>query len=184
MSTPLPPKFRWLSSEPGPKMILEALTCYGTLEFPGDANNPQIISWAHLIGGKVEQVFKADAIPWCGLFMAVIAQRSGKQLPKDPLWALNWGTFGEAADQAMLGDTLVFVRKTNTGSQAGHVALYVAEDAQAYYTLGGNQADSVCITRMAKSRLYAIRRPVYSQMPANVRKITMSATGVLSTNEQ
>jgi hypothetical protein len=56
-------------------------------------------------------------------------------------------------------------------------------DASAFHVLGGNQSDSVCITRIAKARLYAARRPLYRVEPANVRPIRLEATGALSLNE-
>ncbi len=183
MSVKIPTQYQWLSQEGGPKMLVEALKLFGTLEVIGNGSNPIIIQWAKEVGGKVADVYKADKIPWCGLFMAVIAQRSGKIVPKDPLWALNWGTFGTATNTAMLGDTLVFVRRTLEGAKAGHVAIYVGEDETAYHVIGGNQSDSVCFTRMAKNRLYAIRRPQYNVQPANVRVIKLLPKGGLSSNE-
>lgn len=180
----LPKPYQWLAAEPGPKMLLEALREFGTLEVKGDGSNPEIISWAKEIGGTVSDVYKADEIPWCGLFMAICAKRAGYDLPKEPLWALNWGTFGSSQPTAMLGDVLTFIRKTSTGAKAGHVSMYVGEDEAAYHVLGGNQSDCVCITRIDKSRLYAIRRPLFKiGQPANVRQIFLSATGGLSNNE-
>ncbi|HEY3495976.1 MAG TPA: hypothetical protein VGK73_14860, partial [Polyangiaceae bacterium] len=41
----------------------------------------------------------------------------------------------------------------------GHVGFYVGEDATAYQILGGNQANSVCLTWLAKDRLLAARWP-------------------------
>lgn len=177
-------KYQWLLNEGGPRMISEALKLYGTIEAPGKTNNPTIVAWAKEVGGKVQTVYKADEIPWCGLFMAVVAQRAAKAVVKDPLWALNWGTFGKATDTPMLGDVLVFVRKTAEGKTAGHVALYVGEDASYYHILGGNQSDKVCITRIDKKRLYAARRPNYNVQPKNVRVIKLSNTGTISSNEQ
>ncbi|MEP7318167.1 MAG: TIGR02594 family protein [Panacibacter sp.] len=175
----LPVQYQWLALEPGPRMILEALKLFGTIEAPGKKeNNPTIIAWAKEVGGSVADIYKADEIAWCGLFMAVVAQRSSKQVVKDPLWALNWGTFGVKTDTPMLGDTLAFIRKGG-----GHVGLYIGEDATAYHVLGGNQSDKVCITRVEKSRLYAARRPKYNIQPANVRKIILASTGKLSINE-
>jgi uncharacterized protein (TIGR02594 family) len=136
----LPSRYGWLAREPGPKMIVEALKLYGTLETPGSVNNPTIIAWAKEVGGEVEDIYKADSIPWCGLFMAVVAKRAGKEIPKHPLWALSWSAFGAKVPDAALGDVLVFVR--NGG---GHVGLYVGEDASAFHVLGGNQSDRVCI---------------------------------------
>jgi uncharacterized protein (TIGR02594 family) len=174
----LPSRYGWLAREPGPKMIVEALKLYGTLETPGSANNPTIIAWAKEVGGEVADAYKADSIPWCGLFMAVVAKRAGKEIPKHPLWALSWSAFGAKAPAAALGDVLVFVR--NGG---GHVGLYVGEDASAFHVLGGNQSDRVCITRVSRGRLYAARRPLYRVQPSNVRPIHLEATGALSLNE-
>lgn len=181
---PLEEKYKWLSREPGPIMIKKALELYDTLEKSGTANNPVIIAWAKEIGGKVADVYKADEIAWCGLFIAVVAQRSSKQVVKDPLWALNWGTFGKYTDTPMLGDVLVFTRKTSDGKTAGHVGLYVGEDATCYHVLGGNQSDKVCISRKEKIRLYTSRRPNYNIQPANVRKIILSSSGQISNVEQ
>ncbi len=183
MSITIPTQYQWLNQEGGPKMLVEALKLYGTLEVTGHGNNSTIMQWAKEVGGKVADVYKADKIPWCGLFMAVIAKRSGKIVPKDPLWALNWGTFGTATNTAMLGDTLVFVRRTLEGAKAGHVAVYIGEDETAYHVIGGNQDDKVSFTRMAKTRLYAIRRPQYNVQPANVRVIKLLPKGGLSNNE-
>jgi len=115
--------------------------------------------------------------------MAVIVKRSGRQVVKDPLWALNWGTFGTYTDTPMLGDVLVFVRTTPDGKKAGHVALYVGEDASCYHILGGNQSDRVCIVRKEKSKLYVARRPNYINQPKNVRQILLPESGQLSVKE-
>jgi uncharacterized protein (TIGR02594 family) len=174
----LPSRYGWLAREPGPKMLIEALKLFGTLEAPGAKNNPVIVAWAKEVGGEVGDVYKADAIPWCGLFMAVVARRAGKEPPKHPLWALSWSAFGTHVDRPMLGDVLAFAR-----SGGGHVTLYVGEDGEAYHCLGGNQSDTVCITRIAKGRLYAARRPLYRVQPDNVRVVHLAASGELSRDE-
>jgi uncharacterized protein (TIGR02594 family) len=180
----IPPEYRWLTKEGGPKMLMEALSHFGCLEIKGKDNNPDITKWAKEVGGNVAQVYLNDEIPWCGLFMAICAKRAGYQVPKDPLWALNWGTFGNAQQTAMLGDVLTFIRKTSTGAKAGHVGIYVGEDNAAYHVLGGNQSDCVCITRIAKNRLYAVRRCNFRiGQPKNVRQVFLSSKGRLSANE-
>lgn len=170
----LPDAYRLLANEPGPKMLLEALKLYGTHEREGSGDNPVILDWAKELGLKQ---YTTDAIPWCGLFVALLAHRSGKAMPSSPLWALSWATWGDKSPAPALGDVLVFKRQGG-----GHVGLYVAEDADYYHVLGGNQGDAVSITRIAKSRLYAARRS-YRNTPANVRPIHAMANGAVSTNE-
>ncbi len=179
----LPQKYNWLLKENGPLMLKEALKLLDVTEDLSKKNNPIIMSWAKELGADVAHVYIADEIPWCGLFMAFIAKRSRKEVVKSPLWALNWGNFGQYTPKPMLGDVLVFIRKTSNG-KAGHVALYVGEDSSHYHCLGGNQSDKVCITRIEKDRLYTARRPNYNIKPANVRQILLSNTGTVSTNEQ
>lgn len=161
----LPPEFTWLAAAREPLMVVEAMKLYGTLETPGLKNNPTIMEWATETGLS-RQGYTKDEIPWCGLFMAVVALRSGKPAPALPLRALSWANFGVASPLPSLGDVLVFKR---TGG--GHVALYVGEDATGYYCLGGNQSDSVNIARKEKARLFACRRPKYLNQPQSVRPV-------------
>lgn len=173
----LPAAYAWLNGLfPLPRMTAEALKVYGVKEGVGDADNPEILAWAKEVG--LESVYRHDATAWCGLFAALIAKRAGKTVVNGPLWALNWARFGVPSPAPALGDVLVFVRPGG-----GHVGLYVAEDASAYHVLGGNTSDAVSIARIAKERLKAARRPVYSVQPATVKPYHVAATGALSTNE-
>jgi uncharacterized protein (TIGR02594 family) len=172
----VPNQYKWLLQEPGPKMLLEALKLYGTHEHVGVGDNPVIIAWAKELN---LMDYRHDDIPWCGLFMALIAQRAGKEIPKNPLWALNWAKWGAQVKEPMLGDVLTFTR--NGG---GHVTMYVGEDDTCYHCLGGNQSDEVDITRILKSRLHSASRPVYENgQPANIRKVMLSPLGGISSNE-
>lgn len=175
---PLPPAYGWLDDlRPLPRMLEEARKLYGTFEVAGPASNPLILEWAKEVG--LARTYLEDGIPWCGLFMAVVAKRGGKPIVEGPLWARNWAKFGKAADKALLGDVLVFRR----GQGSGHVGLYVGEDYGAYHVLGGNQSDGVTITRIAKDRCIAVRRPAYRKAPATAKPVQLAATGTLSTNE-
>lgn len=175
--TQLLPAYRWLNSVgPLPRMVVEGLRLLGTVETPGQGNNPTILAWAKETG--LQRVYTADSIPWCGLFMAVVAQRAGKPLVSSPLWALSWSKFGTAGGQPRLGDILTF--KRNGG---GHVGLYIGEDSTCYHVLGGNQSDAVTITRIRKERLHAVRRHYAIGMPASAKPYVLAATGVVSENE-
>lgn len=174
----LPIEYDWLKWERGPKILIEALKRFGTLEAPGKANNPIILQWAKEIG--VAEYFKTDETPWCGLFIGVCARAAGKEIVESPLWAKSWLNWGTKQIQPMLGDVLVFERDGG----GGHVGLYVGQDDEAYHVLGGNQSDRVCITRIAKHRLLATRRSMFkTAQPPNVRVVKLSPKGALSKNE-
>lgn len=177
----IPKGYEWLANIGAlPRMVQEALALNGTLETPGAADNPVIIGWAREVGKDIAAVYGDDSIPWCGLFVAVVAKRASKAVIAGPLWARNWAKFGTAQKVAGLGDVLVFER----AGGGGHVGIYIAEDESAYHVLGGNQADKVCVTRIAKSRCIAVRRPPFSTaMPASVKPYRVAAGGALSVNE-
>ena len=177
----LPSNYAWLAAIANPpRMIAEALKLYGTHEIAGSMHNPVIMGWAQEIGIS-HAVYSSDEIPWCGLFMGVVAHRAQKPLlapPADMLWALNWGRWGSDGGQPELGDVLTFIR--NGG---GHVGLYVGEDATAYHVLGGNTGDAVSIARIEKTRLRACRQYFATAKPASVKPYHLSSAGPLSTNE-
>lgn len=175
--TALPKRYAFLASEGAPRMLVEGLALYGVRERAGPANAPEIMAWAREAG--LGDIYTADMIPWCGLYMAVVAKRAGWRPPATPLWARAWAEFGQPTPRAMLGDVLVFTR--NGG---GHVGIYVGEDKAAYHVLGGNQSDAVTITRIVRSRLLAARQPEWRvAAPPNRRVIRMAANGPLSRNE-
>lgn len=157
-------------------MVSEGMRLLGTVEVPGPGNNPLILAWAKET--ELDNVYRADETPWCGLFVALLVKRTGRLPVPTPLWALSWRTFGVKAATPSLGDILVFKRPGG-----GHVGLYIAEDAQAYHVLGGNQGNRVSITRIAKSRLVDARRPIYRAQPDTVKPYVLQASGELSNNE-
>lgn len=170
----LPLAYAWLSAEPGPRMLTEALRLYGTVETPGRQDNPIILAWAKEVG---LENYTHDETPWCGLLMAVVAKRAGKPVPEKPLWALNWARWGEPS-RPELGAVLAFRRPGG-----GHVGEYCGEDADAYHVLGGNTRNAVSIARIAKTRLVACRAIYAVGRPANVRPVWLTASGELSTDE-
>jgi uncharacterized protein (TIGR02594 family) len=169
--------YAWLKKETAPKILVEAVKHIGTKEIVGKQHNPTILSWAKALG--LEKVYTNDEIPWCGLFVAYCAHAAGLDVVKHPLWALNWNKYGNVAKVAMLGDVLTFTR--NGG---GHVGIYVGEDATHYHVLGGNQNNSVSVSRIAKDRLSQARRTAWKvAQPASVRVVHLEAKGVITTNE-
>lgn len=174
----LPNEYRWLLSEPSPAILLEMIKIFGTLEGPGAADNPTIMAWAKEM--DVDDIYKHDETPWCGLTVGLCVKRAGLNPVKTPLWAKAWAEWGIGQKTAMLGDILVFDR----AGGGGHVGLYVGEDAECFHVMGGNQRDSVCIARILKSRIFAIRRTAWKvTQPVSIRRVQLAATGAPTTNE-
>lgn len=122
----------------------------GTKETPGVRNTAEILQWAQVLGLS----YNSDAIPWCGLFVAFCMADNGIVPVKNPLWAQSWNNFGSKLTAPGFGAIMVFVR-----SGGGHVGFYVGESDYTYTILGGNQADSVSITSVSKSRAIGYRWP-------------------------
>jgi uncharacterized protein (TIGR02594 family) len=176
----IPQKYNWLKSEGAPKMLVEAIKHHGILEHVGKGSNPNILGWAKEVG--VSGWYTDDDIPWCGLFVGVVAKRCGYPFPASKLLAarewINWGV-PVTSGREMLWDVLVFSR-----DGGGHVGFYVGENEKAFLVFGGNQSNAVGFAWIAKSRLLGARRPLYKiGEPANVRKILLTETGELSKNE-
>lgn len=163
-----------------PRIIREWLAIYGVKETPGPGNNPIIMGWIKELGGKFAWV-KDDKTPWCSTAMALVANRSGKNIAMVTPGAISWATFGTRVSigEAVLGDTLVFSRKGGH-----HVATYVAESSTSFYIIGGNQGDKVSIIRKLKKDCIAARRPEYKiGIPEGCKKYFISDQGEISTNE-
>lgn len=161
-------------------MLVEAIRHFGIMEHPGKGSNPDITQWAKEVG--VSGWYTDDDIPWCGLFVGVVAKRCGYAFSSAKLLAaaqwLNWGVEVQI-ERAMLWDVLIFKRPGGA-----HVGFYVGETKDAYLVYGGNQSNKVGFTWIAKDRCIGVRRPAYRiGEPLNVRKIYLTQSGALSTNE-
>lgn len=124
-------------------------------------------------------------IPWCGDFVetCIAVTLPDEPIPDNPYASINWLKFGREV-KPTLGAILVFWRKTPSSWQ-GHVGFYVGEDATHYHVLGGNQSNSVTISRIAKNRLRkgGVRFPmtaIYNNTGPTVR----SAKGVRETTNE
>lgn len=149
-----------------------------TNEAPGTADNPRILRWAQDFGGWVASFYKKDSIPWCGLFVGHCMRINGIHVGiQNPLSALAWNKFGVKCDP-MYGAVMVFSR-----SGGGHVGFYVSEDRDAFHILGGNQSDTVNVTRISKSRFVGARWPSGYEYFMTPGRIYRTFTGQLSVNE-
>ena len=100
-----------------------------------------------------------EELPWCGDYVETAIKNSLPQeqfkgpVGDNPYWARNWLSFGKKCPPTY-GAIVVFSR-----GSGGHVGFVVGEDSDEYYVLGGNQSNSVNITRIDKARLLGFRWP-------------------------
>lgn len=131
-----------------------------------------------------------NEIPWCADFVQTAIANTlpnegfNSRLKTNPYLARNWLDFGHEIKSPSIGAVMVFWRKS-PDSIYGHVAFYMGEDDEAFHILGGNQSDSISITRLSKHRLRpnGIRWPsTSSQKPRGRRFLT--ADGEISLDER
>ncbi|MGR5219243.1 TIGR02594 family protein [Vibrio parahaemolyticus] len=152
----------------------------GTQEQPGRGSNEAILGWAEDL--EITS-YNDDDIPWCGLFVAhcIGSQLSDEILPANPLGARKWNHFGREIAPCF-GAVMVFWRGSKNGWK-GHVGFYWAEDEDAYHILGGNQSNSVSITRISKNRLLRARWPSTALDLDKQIRLASSSGKLLSVNE-
>jgi uncharacterized protein (TIGR02594 family) len=117
-------------------------------------------------------------LPWCGDMVETCILRTlpNETVPLNPYWAQNWAKFGRKLAVPAVGAILVYQRPGG-----GHVGFYAGESGTSYYTLGGNQANTVSITPIDKKRCIAIRWPSTVPLPTTGR--VMMSGGTISSNE-
>lgn len=135
-----------------PLWLIEAKKLFGTKEIVGPQHNSKIQGWLSKLGAW----WSDDETPWCGVFVAHCLQNASQPFPKAYYRAKAWADYGSLLrrDRLAPGAILVFDRKGG-----GHVGFYVGEDRNHYYVLGGNQANAVNVSKIARARLLVARWP-------------------------
>ena len=132
-------------------LLKVALSQWGTREFPGDDNNPEVVKYFEVLGYGW-----SDSVPWCSAFMNWCALKSDHE-HTGKLTARSWLSVGTEVVDPMVGDVVVFSRGDKS-SWKGHVGLYVKQDSIYIWSLGGNQDNMVNIKTYDKDRLLGYRR--------------------------
>ena len=131
----------------------------GIEEVGGKVDNPQIMAMLKLDNSWPT----ADEVPWCSGFANYCAYLCRAPRSKD-LRARSWLEVGRGIqlDEAEPGDVIVLKRGTDDGPEVidapGHVGFYAGRTGDLIEVLGGNQSDTVKISRYPKSKLLAVRR--------------------------
>ena len=134
----------------------------GIKELPGGEDNPFVMSMLKLDNDWPQH----DEVPWCSGFANYVAWLL--RLPRSKsLMARSWLQVGRPVEleDAQVGyDVCIFKRGSGTQpgpdviKAPGHVAFYAGVEGTKVHVLGGNQGDSVSVSRYPKSRLLGVRR--------------------------
>ena len=128
--------------------------------------NPEVLKYFKSTGYKTQ---KED--PWCGAFVAWCLEHSGSEKAAKSVnkataaRAADWKTWGDVEvpigahekGAVPVGAVVVLKPRKKTSDTSGHVAFFVEQDAQTISLLGGNQSDSVKISKFSRSQVVAIR---------------------------
>jgi uncharacterized protein (TIGR02594 family) len=133
----------------------------GIEEVGGSLDNPAILAMLKLDNKWPEH----DEVPWCSAFANHICWLA--RLPRSKnLRARSWLTVGKGIqlDEAEPGDVIIL--KRGKGDQPGpevldapgHVGFYAGRFDTFIEVLGGNQSDTVKVSRYPAKRLLGVRR--------------------------
>lgn len=131
-----------------------ALSQVGIGEIEGVKDNPEILKYFNVLGFDGAKL--KDETAWCSAYVNWVMKEScldhtGK------LNARSWLKIGEEITEPKIGDIVVFWRESES-SWKGHVGFFISEVGDWIYCLGGNQGNSVNISRYPKRRLLGYRR--------------------------
>lgn len=136
----------------------------GIQEVGGNVDNPQIMAMLKLDNDWPSN----DEVPWCSAFANYVAWLLRLPRSKD-LRARSWLQVGQGVklDDAEVGDIVVLKRGKGTqpGPEVidapGHVGFYAGYSGDDFIeVLGGNQSNTVKVSRYDVSRLLGVRRLV------------------------
>jgi uncharacterized protein (TIGR02594 family) len=121
-------------------------------------------------------------LPWCGDFVETCIRLAlpDEPVPANPYLARNWLNFGVSCPEPVVGAVAVFYRGPIAGI-SGHVGFVVGQDSMHLSILGGNQSNTISVSRLDKARLLGCR------WPKTAGRIVVApmgeATGEITTNE-
>ncbi len=134
------------------QVIIEALKLYGLHDIPGKDSNPVIVDFFHKLGYTW---INDDETAWCSAFLSYIFSLCALPYSKK-LNARSWLDLGIAIQNPKPGDVVVFWRIDKNGPY-GHVGIFIKEDSDSVYVLGGNQSNTVDIELYSKAKVLGYR---------------------------
>ena len=144
------------------KDILQiAVSQLGVHEIKGEEDNPTIVNYAKDIG--MDWVTD-DETPWCAIFVNWCAKQAGLN-GSNSAAARSLLTVGTEVTDPVPGDIVVFWRGSIDGTK-GHVGFFMGYNkaGNRIFCLGGNQGDSVSISKYRTDRILGYRRLTKTEM--------------------
>ena len=136
----------------------------GVREVSGSSSNPHVLAML-----KLDQEWpEGDDVPWCSAFLNYDMWLL--RLPRSKnLRARSWLNVGHSVqvDEVRVGFDVVVLKRGGSNQPGpdvieapGHVGLFSGLEGSKVLVLGGNQSDSVNVSRYPASRILGIRRVV------------------------
>ncbi|NRA86859.1 MAG: TIGR02594 family protein [Rhizobiales bacterium] len=133
------------------KYLQIAINEQGTKEIKGQKDNPKIVQYFADVG---HEWVKDDETPWCAAFVGSCLEKAGLTSTR-ALNARSYLKWGRKIIKPVVGCVVIF--KRGKSSWQGHVAFYMGETKTHIKVLGGNQGNTVKISRYKKSDLLGYR---------------------------
>ena len=134
-------------------LLLEMLKYYGLKEVFGSKHNPEIVKMFHDIGYNW---INDDETAWCSAALNYFCKKLGYER-SGKLNARSWLNMTIKVTKPEMGD-IVILWRDNPNSWQGHVGLYISDDKDKIYILGGNQDNMISIRSYYKSRVLGYRK--------------------------
>lgn len=135
------------------RILTTALTQIGIEEIKGSEHNQKVLKYFKAAG--FEGV-RNDETAWCAAFVNWVLVTNNLK-PSGKLTARSLLGVGTATTEPEQGDIVVLWRE-KASSWKGHVGIFIREEGNLVYILGGNQSNKVCIKPYARRRLLGYRR--------------------------
>ncbi|MEZ5308128.1 MAG: TIGR02594 family protein [Pyrinomonadaceae bacterium] len=129
----------------------------GVKEFPGEADNPEVVKYLRSISSLAQVYQNNDETSWCSAFVNWCLKENG--IPgSNNAAARSWLAWGKRVNTPKRGAVTVLWRN-KPESWEGHVGFFVKEEQGRIFLLGGNQSDAVNVSSYPKHRLLQYRMP-------------------------
>lgn len=130
-----------------PEWIIVAKKEIGQKEIKGEKHNSRILEY-HQSTDLNENYASKDETAWCSSFVNWVMKQSGYE-GTNKASALSWRSWGEKLKVAQYGciGIIDYSYKGEKYIGSGHVGFVVGKDDTGIYLLGGNQSDSVKVSK-------------------------------------